>query len=111
MFLLTNLAFLQMSNYIGHRYPFQRPLSSWRSLGLIPSQNTGYRNFDNMTTRKSSTTAEPSIEEFIKKVETSVEESIKKAEPSVEEFIKQSIAYKKSLRFQQCYFNPISCFR
>ena len=89
-----------MSNYIGQRYPFQHPLSSWRSLGMIPAQNTGYRNFDYMTTGKSSTTAEPSIEEFIKK-----------AEPSVEEFIKKAIAYKKSLRLQQCYFNPISCYR
>ena len=92
IFLLTNLAFLQMSNYIGHVDPFQRPLSSW-SLGLIPARNAGYRNFNYMTTEKSSIT------------------DLKKAEPSVEEFIKQSIAYKKSLRFQQCYFNPISCFR
>jgi len=27
------------------------------------------------------------------------------------EFIKKSLADSKSLRFHQCYFNPISCFR
>jgi len=30
---------------------------------------------------------------------------------NAKEFIKKSLADQKSLRFHQCYFNPISCFR
>ena len=54
---------------------------------------------DGSTITASSATAEPSIEAF------------KRAESSVKEFIKKSLADSKSLRFHQCYFNPISCFR
>ena len=85
----NNLSILQISDYIIHQMRYQR------STGLdpIPIRNSGYQNFENMAT------AEPSIEAF------------KRAESSVKEFIKKSLADSKSLRFHQCYFNPISCFR
>jgi len=78
-----------MSDYIIHQMRYQRSAGS----GSIPIHNSGYQNFENMGT------AEPSIEAF------------KRAESSVKEFIKKSLADSKSLRFHQCYFNPISCFR
>ena len=32
-------------------------------------------------------------------------------EANVKYFIKKSVADNKQIRFHQCYFNPISCFR
>ena len=91
-FLYANLALLQISDFIGRQKSFQQPLT-FLSLGSIPARSRGYPNFDYISTSKSSLI------------------DSKKSESSVEEFIKKSFAYRKSLRFQQCYFNPISCFR